>query len=94
MISFQNQKKIKYSENTFTKDINIEILNNEKLTWYNPKNKIENYNYSFEELYQITQEICVCLCNTAHKVLNNELNINDFIVLINNINLKNLEKNY
>lgn len=89
---FISKSNFKYSENTFTKEIDVRILNNEKLTWYNPKSKDETYSYSFEELYQFTQDICIYLCNNAYEVLNNKLDIEDFIKLINSINLNNLEE--
>lgn len=85
-----NSNDFKFSKNTFTKNIDPRILNKEKLEWCNPKNKNEIYTYSFNELYTKSQMICKYLCNEAYKVLNKELDCDNFIILITKINLKNI----
>lgn len=86
------KNSIKFHKNTFNKDCDIRILNYDKNTWYRPNNKNETYNYSLEELYNISLNICVYLNKLAYQILNNEKNIEELISLINKINLKNIQE--
>lgn len=85
-----HSKDFKLSKNTFTKQVDLNILNNQKYNWHNPKNKNEIYDFSFEELYIYTRKVCIKLCNDAYKVLKNKLELDNFISSINQINLKNI----
>lgn len=87
-----HNEDIKLSENTFTKTIDLRILNSDKLVWHHPNNKKETYNYSFQELYDYSLNICIYLCNIANDVLNNNLKTEKFINLITKIDLKNIQE--
>lgn len=88
----RHNSDVKLSQNTFTKNIDLRILNNNKLLWNYPNNIKETYNYSFIELYDYALNICIYLCNKANDVLNNNLNIKEFTNLITKINLKNIQE--
>lgn len=89
---FLTKNSIKFHKNTFTKKIDLRILNSEKNNWHHPKNKKEVYNYSLEELYTIALDISVYLNNYAYLILKNEKNSDEFIDLIKKINLKNIQE--
>ena len=79
------------SQNTFyIKKFDDRILNNNKLDWHHPKNKNEVYNYSLEELYNISLEIAVKLNTQAYKILHDEEQLDDLISNIKLINLKSI----
>ena len=87
------KKDIKFSKNTFySKQFDERLLNSEKNIWNHPNNKIETYNYSFNELYNLAIEICTKLNNDAYEVLNNRKDLEELINNIKSINLKNIQK--
>lgn len=83
-------KNFKFSKNTFTKKININILNIEKNNWHNQKKKNEIYNYSFEDLYNKARILATKLNKEAYQVLHNKKDLHEFIKKINNIDIKNI----
>lgn len=88
---FTSKKALKFSENTFyIKNNDKDILNLKKLNWTNPENKKEIYNFSFEELYNISLKVCTKINNIVYKVLQGEEDINNLLKLINHISLKNI----
>jgi len=89
---FINSKSFKLHKNTFTKNVDLRILNLQKNSWNNPKDKSEVHNYSIIELYNYSLKICLKLNKEAYKVLNNKKDIQDFIKLLNKIELKNIEQ--
>ena len=85
-------KELKLHEFTlFFKEFDDRILNNDKILWHHPKNKKETYNYSFNELYNFSLNICLKLNTIAYEVLHNNRNIDDLINLIKIINIKNIQ---
>ena len=83
---------IKLHQNTFNKKIDLNILNEEKNKWPHPHNKKEIYDYSFQELYDLSLGIATKLNNLAYQVLNDNASIEELITLINKINLKNISE--
>lgn len=86
-------KDIKLHENTFyMKKFDERLLNKEKLSWHHPNNKDEIYNYSLEELYNISLKISLKLNNLAYEILHNKKDTKELISLIKLINLKNISQ--
>ena len=83
-------KDFKLSKNTFTKTVDLRILNNDKLEWNNSKNKNEIYNYSFYELYNKARALAIKLNKEAYKILQEEKDLTEFLKEINNIDIKNI----
>ena len=88
---FIPKKDIEFSKNTFKlKEFNEEILNKQKRKWLHPKNKEEKYNYSLEEIYNISLKICIKLNTLAYKVLHEKEDVNKLIDKIKLISLENI----
>lgn len=86
-------KKFKFSENTFhIRKFDERILNNKKEIWNQPNDKKEQYNYSYEELYNIALKVCIKLNNDAYKVIHNKMDLNVLINKISFIDLKNTQQ--
>ena len=83
---FDNRDKSKFN------GVDERILNKEKNTWHHPKDENETYNYSYDELYNISLRICVKLNKIAYEVLHNNRNIDDLINNIKLINLKSIQE--
>ena len=86
-------KDMRLQDNTFYVEYFDErILNKEKNTWHHPKDENETYNYSYDELYNISLRICVKLNKIAYEVLHKNRNIDDLINNIKLINLKSIQE--
>ncbi len=87
------KKKIMLSNYAFnTKLFNKDILNLEKMSWNNPKNKKEEYNYSLLELYDISLKLAIKFNNLAFEILNGTKNIKSFTKLIEKVEIKNIQQ--
>ena len=87
------KKDIKFSETTFyNKGFTKELLNREKNNWHHPRNKKEIYNYSLDELYDISFSIALKLNKLALEILSNQKDIQEFTNLIKFLDIKNTLK--
>ena len=85
--------KFKFHENTFR--INMfdnRLLNKDNNEWNHPKNKSENYNYGYEELYNYTLKICIKLNSIIYDIFHNNKDINILLNYIDKINIKNIRE--
>ena len=86
-------KKFKLSKNTFyIKTFDERLLNKEKNIWNKPNNKLEQYKYSYDELYNICLKICIKLNNNINYILKNNKEIDEIINMIKLIDLKNIQQ--
>ena len=84
---------IKFHEFTYyINDNNDELMNPCNKKWHHPRDKKEIYNYSFEELYNISLNICVKSNTIIYNILNNNKDINELIKLIKMIDIKNISE--
>ena len=86
-------KKLKFHECTYClKDYNEYIFNYNKIIWHHPKNKLEEYNYSLEELYNYSLNIAIKLNTIIYNILYTNEDIDKLISLIKLINIKNIQE--
>ncbi len=79
------KKGTKYEYLSFyVKHMDKSVLNREKKTWCNPIDKKIQSNQSFDELYQEAKEKAVKIFNDTEKVLQNKMNIHDYLREIKN----------
>lgn len=83
--------KIKYlsSYSTHITKPNLNFLNLEKKEWTNPANKDLKYNYSFNELYEISINKSIKIINEVNKVLYNNQDLNTLKKVIPDISYTN-----
>lgn len=86
-------KKFKLNKNTYyIKKIDYRVLNSEKSFWHHPKNELEKYDFSFKELYNISQKICINLINEAYEIIHNNKEPEKFLKTIKIMDLKNISQ--
>ena len=82
------RKDIKLNKTTYYyKKFDERILNNNKNIW---KHRKKQYNYSFIELYNYTIDISIKLHKITYEILHNNKNIDEFIKLLNKVNIENI----
>lgn len=85
-------KRISVSDLTYYKNhyFDERILNKEKISWHHPNNENEKYNYSLEELFEITIKIAKKVNTEIYNVIHKNGDINKLYELIDSINLKSI----
>ena len=91
-IIFRN-KDFKFSKTTFyNKGFRKELLNREKNNWHHPRDDKEIYNYSLKELHDMAYKIALKLNKLAYQVINDKKDIQEFINIIQLLDIKNIQE--
>ncbi|MBR1413401.1 MAG: zinc dependent phospholipase C family protein [Bacilli bacterium] len=75
IVGIITRKRIMIDSYSSYKKPNINYLNNEHNIWYHPSIKSISYNYSFDDLFDISLKKCIKIINAVNKVLFNNKDI-------------------